>query len=514
MQCIKQSWREKMNKKATPSRPALRHPNAIGIKEGLGYMFGDIGNLLVLTFISTYLKVFYTDSLFSGFMTDEAARERVMNDITVLFLATRLWDAVNDPLWGLIVDARRPTKEGKFRPYIKVVAIPLTLSCILCFMNLHNYIDSYVLLLIFAYVSYTAFGMLYTGMNIPYGSLASVITDDPKGRTLLSTFRSIGGGVGGAPVTLIGQLIIYKKTINAAGESVSAFDGQRAFMLAVVFSVLSMISYMFCYKSTKERVLSPIHEKKKINIKLTYGSLFKSVPFITVMLSGILISGLLQYGSFNQYLFKNYFGESNLSVLNTICTYAPMAALILFMPKLVEKFGKKELCVFGLFIASFASIFNAVFLPGKGLYFTMQALTGFGYSFMSITNWAIVMDVIDYQELKTGVKNESAIYAVYTFARKLGQTIADSGGMQLLKFTGYSDKVKNEVTTAKGSVGHNIYRICTIVPAAVYSLILILTIIYPLSKKKLVPINEELMKRRGERMEGVEEPQKEISEER
>ena len=239
-----------MKKKTAQTSPALRHPNAIGIKEGLGYMFGDIGNLLVLTFISTFLKVFYTDSLFSGFMTDEAARERVMNDITVLFLVTRLWDAINDPLWGLIVDARRPTKEGKFRPYIKVVAIPLAVSCILCFMNLHKVIDNYVVLLIFAYISYTAFGMLYTGMNIPYGSLASVITDDPKGRTLLSTFRSVGGGVGGAPVQLVGQLIIYKKALNAAGETVSAFDGNRAFILAVVFSTLSMVSYFFCYRST------------------------------------------------------------------------------------------------------------------------------------------------------------------------------------------------------------------------------------------------------------------------
>lgn len=481
-----------MKKKAPSNLPV--HPNAIGVKEGFGYMFGDIGNLLVLTFVSTYLKVFYTDSLMVGFNP-----ERVFNDISVLFLVIRLWDAVNDPLWGLIVDARRPTAQGKFRPYIRVVAVPLGLSCILCFLNINKFIDSYVALLVFAYITYTLFGMLYTGMNIPYGSLASVITDDPKGRTLLSTFRSIGGGVGGAPVTLIGQLIIYDKVVNADGSTVSVFSGPKAFMLAAVFSVVSMISYMFCYKTTKERVVSP-DEKKKVNVKLTYGSLFKSLPFITVTVSGILISGLLQYGSFSQYLFKNYFGNSNLSIINTLCTYAPMAALILFVPKLVEKFGKKELCVFGLGLASLAAIFNAVFLPSSTLYFVMQALIGLGYSFMSITNWAIVMDVIDYQEHKTGLKNESAIYAVYTFSRKLGQTIADSGGMQLLKRTGYSDAVKDTVTTAKGSVGHKIYKMCTIVPAIVYTMILILTIIYPLSKKRLVPIQEELMAKRGERM--------------
>lgn len=474
------------------SDTVIKHLNAIGIKEGLGYMFGDVGNLLVLTFISTYLKVFYTDSLMVGF---DAAM--VYNDISVLFLVIRLWDAINDPLWGLIVDARRPKEDGKFRPYIKAVAIPLGLSCILCFLNINNYIHSYIALLVFAYITYTVFGMLYTGMNIPYGSLASVITDDPKGRTLLSTFRSIGGGVGGAPVTLVGQMIIYTKLPQPDGSTVSVFSGSKALLLAAVFSIISICAYFFCYGSTKERVKSA-DEKKKIDIKLTYGSLFKSLPFLTVTISGILISGLLQYGSFSQYLFKNYFGNSNLSVVNTLCTYAPMAALILFVPKLVEKYGKKELCVFGLALASAASIFNAVALPSTTVYFVMQALTGLGYSFMSITNWAIVMDVIDYQEHLTGIKNESAIYAVYTFSRKLGQTAADSGGMQLLKKTGYSDAVKDTVTTEKGSVGHNIYRMCTIVPAIVYTLILILTIIYPLSKKRLEPIQKELMLRRGE----------------
>lgn len=479
----------KKKKDAKPST-ALQHPNAIGIKEGLGYMFGDIGNLLILTFISTYLKVFYTDSLMVGYDAD-----KVYNDITVLFLVVRLWDAINDPLWGLIVDARKPTAQGKFRPYIKIVSIPLALSTILCFLSINKFISNYTVLLAFAYITYTAFGMLYTGMNIPYGSLASVITDDPKGRTLLSTFRSIGGGVGGAMPTLVGQALIYIKVEQPDGTVASQFSDQRALLLVLAFSVLSAVAYLFCYKSTKERVPTA-KENKKINIKNTYGPLFKSLPFITVMLSGILISGLLQFGSFSQYLYKNYFGNSTLSIINTLCTYGPMAALILFVPKLVEKYGKKELCVFGLFLSSAAAIFNAVFLPNVVVYFIMQALIGLGYSFMSITNWAIVMDVIDYHEYKTHQQSESAIYAVYTFARKLGQTAADSGGMQLLKKTGYNDRIKDTVTTAKGSVGHNIYRMCTIIPAIVYSLILILTIIYPLSKKKLIPIQDELRERR------------------
>ncbi len=138
-----------------------------------------------------------------------ASATKISTDLTLLFLIIRLWDAVNDPLWGIIVDTRKPTKNGKFRPYLKAVTVPLALSTVLCFLNLQNMISSYALLLAFAYVTYCIFGMMYTAMNIPYGALASAITDDPNGRTLLSTFRSIGSGVGGAAVTLVAQKLIY-----------------------------------------------------------------------------------------------------------------------------------------------------------------------------------------------------------------------------------------------------------------------------------------------------------------
>lgn len=174
--------------------------NKIGIKEGLGYMFGDAGNLFVLTYVSSFLKVFYTDVL-------KIAESKVAS----LFLFTRLWDAINDPIWGYMIAKKRPNKDGKFRPYLKWLAVPLGISAMLCFVDFSKFTTNQTLILVLAYVTYIAFGMLYTGMNIPFGSLASVITDDPDGRTLLSTFRSIGGGVGGAAPLLLAPLIIYKK---------------------------------------------------------------------------------------------------------------------------------------------------------------------------------------------------------------------------------------------------------------------------------------------------------------
>ncbi len=466
---------------------AVRHPNAISVGEAIGYLFGDMGNLFVLTFVSTYLKVFYTDCLLPGQGVDAT---KIGNDLTVLFLVIRLWDAINDPMWGIIVDVRKPRKDGKFRPYLKTVSVPLAISTALCFLNVQEFISSYALLLAFAYITYCIYGMLYTAINIPYGSLASAITDDPQGRTLLSTMRSIGAGVGGAAVTLVAQKLIY--------DDGTTLNPGKTFVAAIVLSALSVVAYMTCYKTTKERVLySP--EKKKVDIKLTYGTLFKSRPFLTVTLAGLVVSGLLQFGSFNQYLTKNYFGNADLSILLTLSTYAPMVLLILFVPKLAAKFGKKELCTSGLVLATISSLVLCFIGPNENLqanpapFFILNFGVGAGYSFVSILNWAVVTDVIDYQENVTGIKNESAIYAVYTFARKVGQTIADAGGMQLL-----SKYVKYDPATTQGKVGYipdvgdRMYKMVTRVTAVCYAIIFILFLLYPLNKKKLAELQKEL----------------------
>ena len=477
-------------KKTMPAAP--RHPNAINLKEALGYMFGDLGNLLNLTFVSTYLKVFYTDCLLPG---HGASAERISTDLTLLFLVVRLWDAVNDPLWGLLVDRRRPSVNGKFRPYMRAVAVPLAASVVLCFLNLHNYVSSYGLLLAFAYISYCLYGMMYTGMNIPYGSLASAITDDPEGRTLLSTTRSVGAGVGGAAVTLVAQKLIY--------DDGKVLNPNKTFIAAVVLAAFAALSYVLCFYTTKERVQYS-HEKKKLDLGLTYGTLFTSRPFLTVTGAGLMISGLLQFSSFNQYLTKNYFGNSDLSIWVTISTYAPMVALILFMPKIAKRFGKKEITTVGLALAALASLALCLIGPNDKLqanavpFIICNFGVGTGYSFLSILTWAIVADVIDYQEMKTGIKNESAIYAVYTFARKLGQTVADSGGLQLLyKYAKYDPE--NTVIGYIPGVGERIYKMVSRVMFIAYGITFILFLFYPLNKKKLETMQIELTEARARR---------------
>lgn len=452
--------------------------NKIGIKEAIGYMLGDAGNLFVLTYVSSFLKVFYTDVL-----------KIVPAKVARLFLFTRMWDAVNDPMWGAIVARRRPDKNGKYRSFLKWVAIPLALSELICFLNVRTITKNDMLIMMFAYVTYIAFGMLYTGMNVPFGSLASVITDDPDGRTLLSTFRSIGGGIGGAAPLLVAPFVIYTKVDDGNGGTYNVANDRGMMMFAIAMAACSVVFYLSCYKTTTERIATDANPK--IDFKSTYLSMLKSRPFMVLATTGVLISGELQFASLNQYLYKNYFCNTNLSVLGSIAQYLPMAIMIPLIPKLSKKYGKKEICGFGSFFAALAAVLIFLIKPAPNqpyIFIGLLFVIGFGYSFVSITNWAVVADVIDYQEYKTGVKSESAIYAVYTFCRKLGQTIADFGGLTLLGKIGYDATIMANAGYVEG-VSEGILKVCTLIPAVIYSLIFILyKFAYPLTKDKLVPV--------------------------
>lgn len=471
------------------------HPNAIGIKEAAGYTVAEAGNMFNLTYISSYLKLFMTDVL-------KIAPAKA----GIMFIISRLWDCINDPIWGAMVAKKPPTKDGKFRPYLKWVAIPLGLATMLCFMPYNNMTQSEGILLAICYVTYIFYGMMYTGMNIPFGSLASVITDDPNGRNLLSTFRSIGSGVGGAVVSLIAPFVIYKVTdqIDATtGKAIEVADGTKMCIFGVLMGVLSIIFYLVGFKTTKERV--PSEAEPNVDLKKTYIGLLKSRPFVTVALAGVLISGQLQFNSFNTYLYKNYFTNTSLGVLGTICNYLPMVCLVLFTPKLSAKYGKKELCgkfsiisaiaaVLLAFAANNQSVIDAINGDRGGifpawLFMLALLLIGFGYTFVSLTCWAVVMDVIDYQEYKTGIRNESAVYAVYTFSRKLGQTIADGAGLFLLQWAKYDSETAGNGFITENGTSKKIMLICTVIPAVVYTGVwLLMRFGYPLTKEKLEPI--------------------------
>lgn len=228
------------------SEKSLTH--GIKFKDKIGYAMGDMGGLLTFSLIGAFQNKFYTDVLHI-----QPAK------IVVLILVARLWDAINDPIWGAFIDSRKPTKQGKFRPYVFWFSIPLAVSAVLMFTVIPNLSEAKYLL--FAYITYILYGMMYTCVNIPYGSLASVVTDDEKERSSLSMWRSIGAGLGGLPSTILFPMLVYNTTIAADGTKIQTLDGNKLTIGVLILAILSVLIFFGHYKLTKERI-APIQKKK------------------------------------------------------------------------------------------------------------------------------------------------------------------------------------------------------------------------------------------------------------
>ncbi|MBR6729058.1 MAG: MFS transporter, partial [Clostridia bacterium] len=221
-----------------------------GIKDKVGYMFGDIGNDFFFILVSSFLMVFYTKVLgISGEV------------VGTLFLVARIVDAFTDVTMGRLVDASKPAKGGRFRPWIRRMSLPVVIAGILMFIPQAAGLP-YGLKLVYIYVTYLLWGSIfYTAINIPYGSMASAITDEPVGRTSLSTFRSIGAAISGVLIGSGVPLLIY--TYDAQGNQIIL--GERFLPLAICFGVLALICYGLCYSLTTERVILPYSPEKKTN---------------------------------------------------------------------------------------------------------------------------------------------------------------------------------------------------------------------------------------------------------
>lgn len=458
--------------------------HGIKFKDKLGYAMGDMGGLLTFSLIGAFQTKFYTDVLHIP-----------LASISILILVARIWDAINDPLWGSFIDSRKPKKSGRFRPYILMFSIPLAVSAVLMFTKIPgiNY-------LVFAYITYILYGMMYTAVNIPYGSLASVITDDEKERSSLSMWRSIGAGIGGLPGTILLPMIVFTTTgTNPNGTSIKVLDGTKLTICVAVLAVISVLVYYLHFKLTKERIAPPVKVKDDYNAFVTIKDLLKNRAFVMLSLASmLLIAFQFYYQSTYLYLFTDYYHQPGIYALVTICTYLPMAIFIPIMNKLIDKFGKKELCAYGMVFATLASVvlfFIKAQNPYVFLAFTF--LSGLGQTFFVLEVWALVMDVIDYHELRTGRREEGTAYALFSFSRKLGQTIAGVLLPLLLAYINYDSTASEQGRELPREVMAKLYDISTLIPAIALALMAVLLMFgYNLSKKKLSEMRYELEQNR------------------
>jgi len=446
-------------------------------KDKVGYAFGDMGGSLFLGMVGSFLQMFYAKVLNIS-----------QQSIGYLLLALRVWDGINDPLWGMFVDRRPAGKHGKFRPYLRAFCVPLALCGVLMFTKIPGLSETQYL--IWAYVTHILYEGFYTTTNMPLGAMASVITDDSAERSVLSTFRTIGSGLGSTPAAVLVPMLVY--TTQADGLEI--LDGSKIFMVVSVFAVLCVVIHMFAFKLTKERVPSP-PEEEKFNLFATVGILLHNRPYVALCITSMLLVGVSFYTTaVYNFLYIDYFQEPKLYSLLAIATYAPTALLLPFLHKWVQRFGKKKLCAFGLLISAAGST-AALVLRTTDPYLFMGCcfFMGLGTTFINMQLWALIADVLDQQELLSRKREEGTCYSLFFFMRKMGQTLAGSGSAFLFDAIGY-DK---DLPVQGPSVAQKMYTQATMVPAVAYTLMFLAMMLwYPLTPKKEKENQEELRRLR------------------
>lgn len=463
----------------------IARTSGLATKDYIGYAMGDTAGCLVFGLVTSFLQKFYTDIFFLDPLF-----------IMLMFIGARVWDAINDPIMGRITDTIKLSKWGRYRPWFLWAAGPLILSTVLMFIRwpgLTGDVD-YVGTCVYATVTYVMFGMSYTMLQIPYGGLASVVTTDEKERTKLSVFRSIGAGVGSVPAVLIASFCYETVGTNPeTNREIEVMQYTPIIIGVAVVAVIALVMLILAFFSNKERVIALPSEKREKGETLSIvKNLFKNRAFLSVSVASmLLLAGQMFTQSFYLYLFDDYFGMSWMNLVSTVCTYAPMAIFMFFTPKMVRKFGKKEICGVGMILAAAANL-GMFALRGTDpdilayLFMALCFVSGMGLSFIILQVWSMATDAIDEIEIKTNRRDDGTAYSFFMFFRKLGQVIAAIAVNGALLAMNY-DSTKGAIQSPENiSV---MYDLATIIPAVLFGLMAVVLLVwYPLSKKKVAEL--------------------------
>lgn len=453
---------------------------AFGMKDRIGYMFGDFGNDFTFILSSTFMLKFYTDV-----MGMSAAV------VGLVMMIARFVDAFTDVTMGQIVDRSKPTKDGKFRPWIKRMCGPVAIASFLIYQSGFANMP-YAFKLVWLIVTYLLWGSIfYTSINIPYGSMASAVSSDPTDRASLSTWRTIGATLAGLVIGAGTPLVAY---VTVDGNPV--LSGSRMTIIAGVFSVCAIICYLLCFKLVRERVPVPANDQKFDLIALGKSLITNRALLGIIVAAILLLLAMLGMQGMTGFVFPNYY--KNTGAQSAVSLLASLAALAVCAPlasKFAAKFGKKEMSIVSCLFGAISFLICLIVHPENvWVYVLFYVIAFIGIGFFNTVIWAMITDVIDDAEVKNGIREDGTIYAVYSFARKLGQAFSSGMVGGLLSMVGYTPKTAFDPAVTEG-----IFKISCIVPIiGLAAVALALLFIYPLNKKRVEANVAELARRRGE----------------
>jgi len=455
-----------------------------GIRDSVAYAAGDLGCNMSFALKGT-MSIFWTQ--FMGMDLWYA----------LLLIVVQVWDAINDPLIGSIIDSdRHAYKRNKFLTYIWAGSIGLIVGGACCFLPFPNApVWAKAIIFIAGYVVWDAF---YTVANVPYGSLLSLISDDVKDRASLSAWRSVGSIFGNMLPMVILPFIIYDANNNLIGE--------RVFFAALIMGALGFVCFQFMIRNTEIRVDTAVtlnEEQPKFNVFKAFGNFMKNRPAVgaTIAAMGMFL-GMQSATTANTIMFATYFNMASLSGVVQLIGFLPMFLFMPFITKIVKQYGKKEASVVGTIVSLAGSAIMLIFpmlnntTTALIVYLIGLVFFGIGMGVYTCVSWAMMGDAIDYNEWKFGTHEEGTVYSLHSFFRKLAQGIGPSIVLLLMGALGYQSNLGTIGQSAQTS--HNM---CWLV-AGLYLFSAVLqfigiAVIYNIDKKTLDKMTSELAERHG-----------------
>lgn len=452
-----------------------------GLRDKIGYMFGDFGNDFSFIFASSYLMVFYTKVLgISGAV------------VGTLFLAARVLDAFTDVTMGRIVDSIQPVKDGRFRPWIRRMCIPVAVSSTI--MYFHFISDwSYGAKMVYVVITYLLWSSFcYTAINIPYGSMASVISAKAGDRAALSTYRGVGASLASLVIGTVVPLIVYET--DAAGNQIVI--PARFTLTAVAFGIAAVICYALCYFLCVERITFQKKENaKKEGVGKMLRELAGNRPLLALVCAAlVLLLASLLGQTMNNYLFLDYFRNAKAIVILNIVMVVVMLLMAPFVSRIATGIGKKEAGAWGML--SSGIVYLALFflrIKSIPVFIILFFVGTIGVGLFNMIVWAFITDIIDYQEVVTGKREDGTVYAIYSFARKVGQALAGGLGGFALTAIGYI----SDAPAQTAEVSERIYTVATLIPGVCYLIVFaVMQFWYPLSKAEVEKNGKILQEKR------------------
>ena len=475
-----------------------------GIRDSLAYAAGDLGCNMSFALKST-MALFWTQVMGMSAW------------YSILLIIVQVWDAINDPLIGSMVDADRHTyKRNKFLQYIWVGSIGLIVGGACCFLPFPSApVWAKFIIFIAGYVVWDAF---YTIANVPYGSLLSLISNDPADRASLSAWRSIGSILGNMLPMVILPFLIYNED--------KSLNGNMVFVTALIMGVLGFLCFQFMIRNTTIRVDQDVkcnEDQPKFNVIKAMGNFLKNRPAVGATLAAMgMFIGMQGATTAVNVTFQTYFENPKISGLVQMFAMIPVAVFTPLARKMVVKYGKKELSVVGAicYIVGALILFAAPMglIPvSKGntgvdlaLYMVAQLICALGLGIYSTVSWAMMGDAIDYNEWKTGNREEGVVYSLHSFFRKLAQGVGPAVAVAIMGTMGY---VNNAIDPETGAEIIDVMKISWENVMQIRSLVAILYlvaglfifiglgIVYNLDKKTMDKMNAELAQRHQKTVE-------------